>query len=266
MLQDVPNRLKEIPDSPLGLLVFIRRDLVQAAITQNLGQFEKLYEPYKFKWDVERAVQLVVWICEQAKLPMAYPAAKSAQSVTIPEAVDLLVPLWGRKLGSDKSREARTAVYVMSALADFNDEIQARDLVRLLRFAAEKSERQTGPYADRVLTPTAVRSAVAPCGQKKIEEIQQENQPLKKPFEKLRSLPEPKRRLPFSAESVGLTGEEIRLLEANGVIAKYRMGTRWPRTTDLASISSTKDEGGAHRMSESRGFLWKNGDLAVLCH
>ncbi len=224
LLQDVPNRLKEIPDSPLGLLVFIRRDLVQAAIIQNLGQFEKLYEPYKFKWDVERAVQLVVWICEQAKLPVPYPAGKSAQTVTIREAVDLLVPLWGRKLGSDKSREARTAVYVMSALADFNDEIQARDLVRLLRWAAEKSEGQAGPYADRILTPTAVRSAVAPCGQQKIQEVQQENQALKKPFEKLGALPEPKRRLPFSAESVDLSPAEITLLAANGVIAEYKTG------------------------------------------
>ena len=224
LLQDVPNRLKEIPDSPLGLLVFIRRDLVQAAITQNLGQFEKLYEPFKFKWDVEHAVQLVVWICEQARLPIAYPADKSAQTVTIAEAVDLLVPLWGRKLGSDKSREARTAVYVMSALADFNDEIQARDLVRLLRYAAEKSEGQAGPYADRILTPSAIRTAVAPCGQKKIEEEQQENQALKKPFEKLGSLQESKKRLPFSAESVGLSGEEIRLLETNGVITKYKNG------------------------------------------
>jgi MinD-like ATPase involved in chromosome partitioning or flagellar assembly len=224
LLQDVPNRLKEIPDSPLGLLVFIRRDLVQAAIIQNLGQFEKLYEPYKFKWDVERAVQLVVWICERAKLPVPYPAGKSAQTVTIREAVDLLVPLWGRKLGGDKSREARTAVYVMSALADFNDEIQARDLVRLLGYAAERSEGQAGPYADRILTPNAVRSAVAPCGQKKIQEVQQENQALKKPFEKLGALQEPKRRLPFSAESVGLSGEEIRLLEANGVITKYKNG------------------------------------------
>jgi hypothetical protein len=216
--------LKEIPNCPLGLLVFIRRDLVQAAITQNLGQFEKLYEPYKFRWDVERALQLVVWICEQAGFPKKYPPDQSAQTVTIPEAVEILVPLWGRKLGTDRSREARTAVYVMSALADFNDEIQARDLVRLLRYAAEKSEGQVGPYADRILTPTAVRSAVAPCGKKKIEEVQQENQALKKPFEKLGSLQESKRRLPFSAESVGLLGEEIRLLEANGVITKYKNG------------------------------------------
>lgn len=224
LLQDVPNRLKEIPDCPLGLLVFIRKDLVQAAIVQNYGQFEKLYEPYKFKWDVERALQLVVWICEQASIPIDYSAGKSAQTVTIPEAVQLLTPLWGRKLGSDRSREARTAVYVMSALADFNDEIQARDLVRLLGYAAEESEGQGGPYADRILTPSALRSAVAPCGQQKIKEVQQENQALKKPFERLRELQESKRRLPFSPEKVGLSGEEVRLLEVNGVITKYKNG------------------------------------------
>ena len=54
--------------------------------------------------------------------------------------------------------------------------------------------------------------------------MQQENQALKAPFEKLGSLQEPKRRLPFSADGVGLSGEDIRLLEANGVIAKYKNG------------------------------------------
>ena len=222
LLQNVPSRLKEIPDCPLGLLIFIRKDLVQRAIVQNIGQFEKLYEPYKFKWDVERAIQLVVWICERTGVPITYPEGKSAQTVTVSEAVELLIFLWGRKLGSDKSREARSAVYVMSALADFNEEIQARDLVRLLSYAADQSVGQG--YPDRLLIPRAVREAIAPCGKKKIEEVTQENQALDGPFKKLLGVSDSEKRLPFSASDLDLTGVEIDLLKANGVIKEYKTG------------------------------------------
>src|SRR5206468_1196311 len=102
---------------------------------------------------------------------------------------------WGRKLGSDKSREARTAEWVIAALSDFRGQIQARDLVRFLRYAAERSVGT--PVSDRLLAPRAIRDAVRPCSEEKIREIEEELPDLKDIFQKLRAARE--KRIPLDA-------------------------------------------------------------------
>jgi MinD-like ATPase involved in chromosome partitioning or flagellar assembly len=46
LLQGVPNYLREVPGCPLGVIVFVRADLAQAAIPQNFGQFLRLYDSF----------------------------------------------------------------------------------------------------------------------------------------------------------------------------------------------------------------------------
>jgi len=91
------------------------------------------------------------------------------------------VPVWGKKLGQDNSREARTSAWVLDALSDFNGQIQARDLVRFVHFAAERSGQDTR-WPDRILTPTAIRESLPACSAQKVEEISKENSVLREVF------------------------------------------------------------------------------------
>jgi hypothetical protein len=46
VLIDIPYRLSEIRSSNLGSIVFLRRDILRSALSQNIGQFESLYSSY----------------------------------------------------------------------------------------------------------------------------------------------------------------------------------------------------------------------------
>ena len=48
LIQNLPNKLTEIKQSNLGLIVFLHRDSVRKTIKQNSGQFESLYSEYRF--------------------------------------------------------------------------------------------------------------------------------------------------------------------------------------------------------------------------
>jgi hypothetical protein len=45
-LIDIPYRLSENSHSNLGSIVFLRRDTIRHALSQNIGQFESLYDSY----------------------------------------------------------------------------------------------------------------------------------------------------------------------------------------------------------------------------
>jgi hypothetical protein len=48
LIENLPNKLTEIKQSNLGLIVFLHRDSVRKTIKQNSGQFESLYSDYRF--------------------------------------------------------------------------------------------------------------------------------------------------------------------------------------------------------------------------
>jgi len=66
LLQDVPEWLGQQPGRPVGLLVFVRQDMLLNAVIQNPGQLLARYEPYALKWDSEEALRLVAWISLRA--------------------------------------------------------------------------------------------------------------------------------------------------------------------------------------------------------
>lgn len=218
LLQGVPGYLKEVPECPLGVLIFVRADLVLSAIPQNVGQFERLYEPFALRWNEEEALRLAVWIAREGGAPINTPATSSLELMTLDEARLALIPVWGRKLGRDNSREARTAEWVIAALSDFKGQIQARDLVRFFRYAAEKSSDASAQ--DRVLIPRAIRDAILPCSEEKVKEIKQEIEPLNDIFATLQESTD--RRIPFDAASSGLTADQIQFLIKTGVLIEDR--------------------------------------------
>lgn len=224
LLRDVPDWLRRLRNRSLGLVVFVRRDLVRAAIRQNLGQFLDRYSPYELRWDAEDALRLSLWtaVTAEAMADADPPIADRSYH----ELVQALPPLWGAKLGTDTSREAWTERWVPAALADFNGQIQARDVIRFLREAARASVGDQR-WPDRLLTPAAMRRALRTCSSAKVDEIQQENPSLGELLKRMSAFSKSVM-MPFDAADVSLTADDVEALEQWGALARdpdgrYRM-------------------------------------------
>ena len=218
LLQDVPEWLTLQPSRVLGLLVFARRDMVLCAVRQNSAQLLKRYEPYALKWSATEALRLAFWISVRARI-LNDATDVQLQEMSEPDLAGALMEVWGRKLGGPTSREATSSEWVIGALSDFAGQIQARDVVRFLRLSADGSLSDTY-WADRILTPPAMRRSILQCSQAKIREIGQENETLKGLFAKLLGIGEEQRQIPFRSEQVGLNLDELRLLQDGGVILR----------------------------------------------
>jgi len=227
LLNDVQAYISVTPNSPLGMIVFIRRDIVDHVFKQNLGQFIDRYKDYELKWDKVEALRLVAWVLSSYQIIVEFPLQieaihKSSEDVL----AEALYPLWGRKLGANNSREARSAKSILEKLSNFKQEVQARDLIRFLAEAI-KQEIAGGQssnykdYKDRILNPKAITDALPEVGRRKIEELKEENQSTAfyELLEKLEALGS-KLKVPF--ESVNdLSAEDISLLIDKGVLHSH---------------------------------------------
>lgn len=223
LIQGVSHRIRELPHSNLGLIVFIRKDMARNSITQNFGQFSSLYEPFELHWNQEESLRLALWICEAVDKEWRNIHKDIEIENLGRELIEKsLLPLWGLKLGKDESKEAYTANWVVSALSDFNGNLQARDMVRFLYQASNISlQQESGGYNGRYLQPSAVRSAIEYCSEKKVSEIQDEIPTLKPIFHKITNAKTEFREVPLDLEKFNLTSHDIHLLESLGIIFKY---------------------------------------------
>lgn len=218
LLQEIPEWLGQQPGRPLGIIIFVRQDIVLAAVRQNAAQMMDRYQPYALKWNRQEALRLVAWVTKQAIADFKINIAR-LQDMSEDELTEALVPLWGKTLGTAKSREAGSARFAIAALSDFKGQIQSRDLVRFLKIAAAKSMNDNR-WQDRILIPKAIRDALPECSEEKIHEIEIENTALKNIFTKLRYLAEANRKIPFTPEDAQLSTEEIQTLLDNGVVIR----------------------------------------------
>jgi len=248
--------LRSLRGRPIGLVIFVRRDLAQSAIPQNFPQFESRYRNYALRWNRTEALRLAAWVCQRG-------GALREGSAWVKEAsVDQLsasmIAVWGERMGSEKSREARSEQWFYAALSDFAGQIQARDIVSFITEAAGQSVGDRR-WHDRVLTPAAMRHALPTCSESKIGEIGQENPPVKIILEKMRNLPTEDRKVPFTLDTVGLSLTEARLLELNGVLFReddqywipeiFRHGLRFrtagrPKVLAIANLVRRRNDTG----------------------
>ena len=223
LIDDLPNKLSEIRQSNLGVIIFLRRDFLRYTITQNLKQFENLYRSYDLSWDQDSFLRLVFWICIQSTVIGADTI--SIDSLSREDFIEYLQHLWGKRLGSDNSKEAYTASWIFAALTDFNGRLQARDIVRFLYYAAtitvdSSKEVQFEKWStNRILPPQAIRRALNPCSQKKVEEAKEEYPAFKTWVDDtLPKYPPADRRIPFAVEQFGMDQQTVRMLEEMGVV------------------------------------------------
>ncbi|HAT50880.1 MAG: ParA family protein [Nitrospirae bacterium] len=221
LLQEVPNWLRTLPGAPLGLVVFVRQDMVLHAIPQNRTQFTERFVNYALRWTWVEALELAAWVTDKSKATTNL-WDEDFSKLSDAERTSRLKCLWGIKLGGDKTNEAISNNWVLSVLSDLRGRIQARDVVRFIGLAARKSVGNT-KTGDRILAPAAMRDAIAECSQKKIDEISEENAPLKEIFDKIKG--KDSSPTPLSSPctykklaSLSLTEGQIELLEENGII------------------------------------------------
>ncbi|WP_020522416.1 ParA family protein [Catelliglobosispora koreensis] len=220
LLTGCPEWLRSLRGRPLGLVVFVRRDLVLNSIQQNTDQFFARHQAYELRWNRTEALRLATWVCDRASV-IRIGDGEDTRTASAQALSMILTQVWGQKLGSDSSREARSEDWFFAALSDFNLQIQARDIVSFLFEAtgnALEDERIAARWNDRLLPPTAMRRALPACSREKIRAISQENPPVGELFRRLREVPEDVRKVPFVLETVGLSATDARLLEANGVL------------------------------------------------
>lgn len=230
LLQSIPEVLREDPAPPWGLIVFIRRDMAFSSIKQNFNQFESLYQAYTLKWDQTSALRLVVWVIKRiAQLEEWLDQENTSEDIFVlskQQLETMLVKLWGWKLGSDNSREANTTNWILGALSNFNGELQARDMVRFIHYAAEiaasklAEAKSSSAYKDRLLSPDAIRSAIKPCSNKKIEEIRIEITTLNDFFEIISAKKDSEKTIPFNPYDFVLKSSTVSLLEELGMIKR----------------------------------------------
>lgn len=212
----LPSRLSELTDPCLGAIVFVRLDYVQDVIRQNLGQLLSRYEPFRLHWNAESFLRLAYMLSCQAKL---YPAPQRAESMGLEELKVELELLWGKKLGREKSKEAHSARWVYAALCDLKGNVQARDLVRFLKFASKKEQGRSGQtWSDRLLAPESMRNAISDCSKEKVDEAKVEISALRNWVDEMEAHGLRNIKVPFSAQQAGLDQKVLKTLQEIGVI------------------------------------------------
>ena len=202
----------------IGLIIFLRSDMAQNAITVNYEQFKQAFNYAELKWSSDEALKLAVWLVSHAVSDFyreTAPVENASQ-----EVIDqYLEKLWGLKLGKKDSNEAYSSRWILAALSDFNGQLQARDIIRFLKYASEYNGKKP-PYNDRILMPAEIRNAVSNCSKDKISEIKAEYENLKPIFEKLENLPFDKKTLPMNLEEDALTTTEEKSMIQSGYLTR----------------------------------------------
>jgi len=114
-LLKLTSRISELAFPHLGAVVFVRLDYVQAAIRQNLGQWLQRFNPFRLHWNPESFLRLAYMLSSQANV---HSEKKRADDLRVEDLKVELEDLWGKKMGSEKSKEAHSARWVYAALCD----------------------------------------------------------------------------------------------------------------------------------------------------
>lgn len=217
LCQNIVNILN-VKYENIGIVIFLRSDMAKNAITINYEQFDQIFNYSELKWSYDEALKLAVWIVSQSVEEFyneKIPVEKASQDIIS----KYLEKLWGLKLGKNNSNEAYSSRWILAALSDFNGQLQARDIIRFLKYAANVTSKKR-TYYDRILMPAEIRSAVSICSKEKNNEIKTEYVALKPILEKLEALPQSKKKLPLDLYDNPLTPVEEKLMIQEGYLTR----------------------------------------------
>lgn len=251
-LISLPQRLRSEPGRPLGVLVFARRDTVEAAVTQNLDQFRREYASFALSWSEGDVLELAAWLATKSNaIPELWSDNFSA--LDDGEKKRRLEALWGRKLGPEdkpgkRTREAYTATWVIAVLSDLRGRLVPRDLVRLLATAAATvaTQEERRSFPNRLLIPRSIRSAIEPTSEQKVLETKEEISELGPILSKFEQKPD-EVVAPLTQDSLhklGVSDEDVRLLVKHGIVfgerAPYEVPELFRRGLGLKHVGARR--------------------------
>ena len=210
------NKLDNLDYGNIGILVFARKDMLNEAIETNYEQFRNLYLKYELNWSQTEALRLALWVSAKAYPDLA--EGVDILTATREVLVDRLSLLWGVKLGKQDSKEAFSDRWIMAALSDFTGQLQARDIVRFLKYSTQDHNETKLIYHDRLIMPIDIKKAIEPCSEQKLQEIKSEMKNIYEILEKFLQMDIDKKTLPLTLDKIDLTGEQISRLEAQGFL------------------------------------------------
>lgn len=214
LIQGVLNDLK-VRCKNIGCIVFLRKDIARNVIDVNFEQFYSVYKSVELNWSKVEAQRLVIWLVAQA-VNGFYEEEVAIENASMDIIDKYLVKLWGLKLGKATSNEAYSSRWILAALSDFNGQLQARDIIRFLKYATEDAGRTV--YNDRYIMPIEIRKAVPSCSTDKIDEVKQEISALKPIFEKLADGTFEQKKLPFYSDTFNLSSIEEKIMKQEGYL------------------------------------------------
>lgn len=212
--QDIINELDNLDHGNIGIMVFARKDMLSEAIETNYEQFRNIYQKYELNWSQTEALRLALWLTARAYPPLA--EGIDILTATREVLVEKLTRLWGLKLGKEDSKEAFSDRWIMAALSDFTGQLQARDIVRFLKYSTSSYMNLNMVYPDRLIMPLDIRNAITPCSGDKLEEIKTEMKNIYEILEKFMEMD--RKTLPLTLDKIELTGEQISRLETQGLL------------------------------------------------
>lgn len=260
----LPQRLRSESRRPIGALIFVRRDTVEAAIKQNLDQYRREHASFALSWTEDDVLELAAWLATQSgALPSLWDTKFSA--LLLQEKTLRLESLWGKKLGPDdipgkRTREAYTATWIVAVLSDLKGRLVPRDLVRLLASAATAVPEgdEITAYGNRLLVPRALKNAIEPTSNAKVSEAEEEISELKPIFAKFR-LKKDEVVAPLSKdalEEIGITSSEVDVLIRQGIVfgdaPPYEVSELYRRGLGLRHIGARRSVVNLYRRARQR--------------
>lgn len=216
------NRLLEKRLDNIGVIVFVRKDIAESAIDINFEQFRGQYQKYELNWEQEDALKLAWKLMDNA--------AKQQNIILTDDNTPIynltgnvieqnLNKVWGKKMGPDDSKTAGSNRWVRASLSDFNGQLQARDIVRFLKYATTGNKEGKRKYNDRLISPDMMKAAVQEASKEKLDEVEKEIQPLQKSFKILKEVSNNKKQVPLRQDVLDmLQSEDMKLLERHGYL------------------------------------------------
>lgn len=223
LCRGIINLLNEQQGTDVGIIVFLRKDIAELSIGTNFEQFRSQYVQYELNWTQKDALQLALKLADRAgnvsgvhwrDNPIPVEEAKRDM------IEEDLAKVWGTKMGKDSSNQAYTVRWVLASLSDFNGQLQARDIVRFMKYAAgyELNGKQLA-FQDRFLFPDDMKQAIRECSREKFGEVEKEIYQLQSSFRKLKEIEQKDKQVPLQDNVMDKLGiEDKRNLERFGYL------------------------------------------------
>ena len=204
LIQDFIRYFSGLKLSNIGLLIFIDSDSVIPSLKKAL-----LNEPYSItdlQWPADEALRLVLWMAQS--IGDEFQTSLSVENLAYDIVVEKLELLWGKRLGRLSSQEAIAIEWIRTALSNYHEEIEPRDIIR---FLSESTKTPTqNVFSDRYIMPADIKKAADVCSEAKIRE----NSILRR----LKEMPASEKYVPFNWEATKLPQGSFKVLESLGYI------------------------------------------------